>query len=74
MLPNTTSFHRILDNEGMHLLIPFAFASSEGCAQAFRQLKLPQLQALLPRLTARPPDGGDEFSLGRTCGHSRLNL
>jgi hypothetical protein len=63
MPPNTTSFHRILDNEGMHLLIPFAFASSEGCAQAFRQLKLPALQAVLHRLTPQAPDSGDEFSL-----------
>ena len=47
----------------MHLLIPFAFASSEGCAQTLRQLKLPALQALLARLTPQPPDGGDEFSL-----------
>ena len=63
MPPNTASFHRILDNEGMHLLIPFAFASSEGCAQAFRQLKLPALQAVLHRLTPQAPDSGDEFSL-----------
>ena len=63
MPPNTTSFHRILDNEGMHLLIPFAFASSEGCAQAFRQLNLPALQAVLHRLTPQAPDSGDEFSL-----------
>ena len=53
----------------MHLLIPFAFASSEGCAQAFHQLKLPALQALLARLTPLPPDSGDEFSL--TPPHER---
>ena len=47
----------------MHLLIPFAFASSEGCAQAFRQLKLPALQAVLHRLTPQTPDSVDEFSL-----------
>lgn len=51
------------DNAGMHLLIPFAFASSEGCAQAFRQLQLPALQAVLTRLTPQAPDRGDEFSL-----------
>ena len=53
----------------MHLLIPFAFASSEGCAQAFHQLKLPALQALLARLTPLTPDRGDEFSL--TPPHER---
>ena len=53
----------------MHLLIPFAFASSEGCAQAFHQLKLPALQALLARLTPLTPDSGDEFSL--TPPHER---
>jgi hypothetical protein len=53
----------------MHLLIPFAFASSEGCAQAFRQLKLPALKALLHRLTPQTPDSGDEFSL--TPPHER---
>lgn len=57
------------DNAAMHLLIPFAFASSEGCAQALRQLRLPTLQALLARLTPQPPDGGDEFSL--TPPHER---
>ena len=69
MPPNTARFHRILDNAAMHLLIPFAFASSEGCAQAFRQLKLPALQALLHRLTPQNPDSGDEFSL--TPPHER---
>ncbi|MEY4267764.1 MAG: hypothetical protein RIS90_2299, partial [Pseudomonadota bacterium] len=53
----------------MHLLIPFAFAGSEGCAQALRQLKLPALQALLARLAPQAPDGGDEFSL--TPPHER---
>ena len=53
----------------MHLLIPFAFASSEGCAQVFRQLKLPALEALLHRLTPQTPDSGDEFSL--TPPHER---
>ena len=47
----------------MHLLIPFAFCSSEGCAAALRTLKLPYLQKLLSRLTPEPLDTGDEFSL-----------
>lgn len=53
----------ILDNLPMHLLIPYAFCSSEGCATALRTLKLPQLEKLLSRLTPEPPDSGDEFSL-----------
>ncbi|MDO8251996.1 MAG: phosphoglycerate mutase [Rhodoferax sp.] len=47
----------------MHLLIPFAFCSSEGCASALPTLKLPNLEKLLSRLTPEPPDVGDEFSL-----------
>jgi len=57
------------DNAGMHLLIPFAFASSEGCAQSFHQLQLPALQAVLTRLTPQAPNSGDEFSL--TPPHER---
>lgn len=47
----------------MHLLIPFAFCSSEGCAAALRSLKLPQLEKLLARLVPGPLDQGDLFSL-----------
>lgn len=47
----------------MHLLIPFAFANSEGCRQALATLKLPHLEKLLSRLTPQPPDAGDAFSL-----------
>ena len=47
----------------MHLLIPFAHCSSEGCAAALRALQLPQLQKLLSRLVALPPDQGDPLSL-----------
>jgi hypothetical protein len=47
----------------MHLLIPFAHCSSEGCAAALGALKLPQLQKLLSRLVALPLDQGDELSL-----------
>ena len=47
----------------MHLLIPFAFGSSDGCAAALPALKLPQLDKLLARLTPQPLDAGDEFSL-----------
>jgi len=47
----------------MHLLIPFAFCSSEGCRQALTPLKLPNLEKLLRRLTPQPLDSGDESSL-----------
>ncbi len=47
----------------MHLLIPFAFCSSEGCHSAVRGLRLPHLEKLLSRLTPDTPDGADGFSL-----------
>lgn len=47
----------------MHLLIPFAFCSSDGCSEALRTLKLPNLERLLSRLTPGPMDTGDERSL-----------
>ncbi|MBA3058459.1 MAG: phosphoglycerate mutase [Gammaproteobacteria bacterium] len=47
----------------MHLLIPFAFCSSEGCRQALAPLKLPNLDKLLRRLTPEPIDQGFEDSL-----------
>jgi len=47
----------------MHLLIPFAFCSSEACRQALTTLKLPQLEKLLQRLTPQAPDTGDAASL-----------
>ena len=47
----------------MHLLIPFAFCSSEGCAPALPTLQLPRLQKLLAHLSPEPLDAGDEFSL-----------
>jgi len=47
----------------MHLLIPFAFCSSEDCRQALTPLKLPNLEKLLRRLTPEPMDSGIETSL-----------
>lgn len=47
----------------MHLLIPFAFCSSDACAVVLRTLQLPQLQKLLSRLVALPMDTGDGLSL-----------
>ena len=47
----------------MHLLIPFAFCSSEGCTQALPKLALPHLTQLLSRLVPQPPDTADVLSL-----------
>lgn len=47
----------------MHLLIPFAACSSEGCTRGLSTLKLPHLEKLLARLTPEPLDAGDELSL-----------
>ena len=47
----------------MHLLIPFAHCSSEGCAQALRTLQLPRLQKLLARLQADAAQQVDPLSL-----------
>jgi len=58
----------------MHLLIPYAFCNSEGCAAALPPLKLPQLEKLLARLTPEAPDLGDAASLSppheRTLGRA----
>lgn len=47
----------------MHLLIPFAYCPADGCRDALRTLQLPQLQKLLARLQAQPPDSADALSL-----------
>ena len=47
----------------MHLLIPFAFCSSDGCQKSLSSLSLPHLEKLLSRLTPEPLDVGDAFSL-----------
>ena len=47
----------------MHLLIPFAHCSSEGCDLALPTLKLPQLQKLLSRLVPEPAEPSEPFSL-----------
>jgi hypothetical protein len=47
----------------MHLLIPFAYCSSEACRLALPALKLPNLGKLLRRLTPEPIDAGDASSL-----------
>ena len=57
------------DNPPMHLLIPFAAPGSDAGRQALRELALPQLAALLPRLGAPERDDGDE--LGFSPPHER---
>ena len=47
----------------MHLLIPFAFSSAEGCRQVVSALRLPTLAKLLHRLSPEAIDSGDESSL-----------
>lgn len=55
----------------MHLLIPFAATLSPVGTQALKTLDLPRLGALLARLEAGPPTGGDEYSL--TPPHERAH-
>lgn len=47
----------------MHLLIPFAFCSSQACQAALRDLKLPHLENLLARLTPVALDAGGDDTL-----------
>lgn len=47
----------------MHLLVPFAFALSEGAQRALHDLSLPHLRRLLARLSHVEQDMGDELSL-----------
>jgi len=51
------------DNEGMHLLIPFAAPLSDAGRSAARTLVLPQLAKLLATLRLQGRDEGDEWSL-----------
>lgn len=53
----------------MHLLIPFASVPSDGGRQALRSLALPQLDALLARLTVVDTDRADAHTL--TPPHER---
>jgi hypothetical protein len=57
-------------SDGVHLLIPFASASAEGCTQALRTLALPQLEKLLARLAHLRTDTGDEHTL--SLPHERV--
>ncbi len=56
-------------SDGTHLLISFASTTSRGCAQALKELPLPNLQRLLARLSANAPDTGSSQTL--TPPHER---
>ncbi len=45
-------------SDAIHLLIPFAMATGPGCAQAVRDLRLPELRKLLARLDEGALDAG----------------
>jgi hypothetical protein len=57
-------------SDSVHLLIPFAYALSDGCAQAVRSLALPNLEKLLARLAPGERDAGDEWTL--STPHERV--
>jgi len=57
-------------SDSVHLLIPFAHALSDGCAQALRGLALPNLEKLLARLSPGQRDAGDEWTL--SMPHERV--
>jgi hypothetical protein len=57
-------------SDSVHLLIPFAYALSNGCAQALRGLALPNLEKLLARLSAGERDAADEWTL--SMPHERV--
>lgn len=57
-------------SDGVHLLVPFATCSAGGCAEALRQLKLPNLQRLAGRLALEGSEAGDPASL--SAPHERV--
>lgn len=57
-------------SDGVHLLVPFATCSAGGCAEALRELKLPNLQRLVARLALEGSDAGDAGSL--SAPHERV--
>ena len=50
-------------SDSVHLLVPFAHAAADGCAQALRGLRLPHFERLLARLAVESTDAGDPHSL-----------
>lgn len=57
-------------SDGVHLLIPFASSTADGCVQALRGLALPQLEKLLARMAWVRTDAGDDQSL--SMPHERV--
>ena len=57
-------------SDGVHLLIPFAYSSDEGCLRALQDLALPQLERLLARLRPVETDSGEASSL--SMPHERV--
>ena len=57
-------------SDGVHLLIPFAYSSTEGCSRALQDLALPQLERLVAHLKLAGTDGGEESSL--SMPHERV--
>jgi hypothetical protein len=47
----------------MHLIVPYAYSHAQGCQEVWPSLALPNLQALLARLTPQPLVGAGEQSL-----------
>ncbi|MEO7391707.1 MAG: phosphoglycerate mutase [Ramlibacter sp.] len=57
-------------SDSVHMLIPFASSTAEGCVQALRGLALPQLEKLLARMVLVRTDAGDDQSL--SMPHERV--
>lgn len=57
-------------SDGVHLLIPFAAASAQGCRTTLQQLALPHLERLLARLAPVRDEPGDEHTL--SMPHERV--
>ena len=57
-------------SDGVHLLIPFAACSAEGCRTSLQALALPRLERLLARLALAETVDGDERTL--SMPHERV--
>ena len=57
-------------SDGVHLLIPFAACSAEGCRSSLQALALPRLERLLARLAPAETVDGDAQAL--TMPHERV--
>jgi len=57
-------------SDGVHLLIPFAASTAQGCRDALSKLALPRLERLVARLAPAEHEAGDESSL--SMPHERV--